>query len=245
MKHVTADAYSLAREISEMIAERQKIEQPLRGMLVSSIAGIDDVRVDAVSQKLSGSGCRMPDNHHVDSHGFQVSRRIDERLALRDARARRCDVDRIGAETLLCKLERDPRSRRALEEKIDNGGPAKRRHFLDRSFADFLERLGGVQNQEDLLARKKFESQQVLAERARHGACSPDSGTMTTAVLPSRSSTSTSTRSPGCTVTFLPTISGWIGSSRPPRSMSTARAMCAGRPKSASSSSAARTVRPV
>src|SRR5687767_15551109 len=156
-------------------------------MLVSSIAGIDNVRVDAVSQKLSGSGCRMPDNHHVDSHGFQVSRRIDERLALRDARARRCDVDRIGAETLLCKLERDPRSRRALEEKIDNGGPAKRRHFLDRSFADFLERLGGVQNQEDLLARKKFESQQVLAERARHGACSPDSGTMTTAVLPSRS----------------------------------------------------------
>ena len=38
----------------------------------------------------------------------------------------------------------------------------------------------------------------------------------------------------------MPTMSGWIGSSRPPRSISTASAMRVGRPKSASSSSAAR-----
>ena len=47
------------------------------------------------------------------------------------------------------------------------------------------------------------------------------------------------------TGTFMPTNVGSIGSSRPPRSTSTASWIRAGRPKSASSSSAARTVRPV
>ena len=50
---------------------------------------------------------------------------------------------------------------------------------------------------------------------------------------------------PGAVATFSPTTSAWIGSSRPPRSTSTARPIRAGRPKSANWSRAARTVRPL
>ena len=46
-------------------------------------------------------------------------------------------------------------------------------------------------------------------------------------------------------VALVPTISAWMGSSRPPRSTSTQSRIRRGRPKSAHSSSAARTVRPV
>src|SRR5262249_22638965 len=129
------------------------------------------------------------------------------------------------------------------EEEIHDRRAAQRRHLLDRPLADLLERLGGVENQPDLLAAERLESQEILAERMRHALASRFA--MTTPFFPSVSATRPSTRCDGGAEIVLPTMSGWIGSSRPPRSMSTARAIRRGRPKSASSSSAARIVRPV
>ena len=67
----------------------------------------------------------------------------------------------------------------------------------------------------------------------------------TTASSPSSSVISTRTSSSRCVGTFLPTKSARIGSSRWPRSTSTARWILRGRPKSISASMAARIVRPV
>ena len=52
---------------------------------------------------------------------------------------------------LLGELERDARARRRLEEQIDDRRAAQRRHLLDRALADLLERLGGVENEPDLV----------------------------------------------------------------------------------------------
>ena len=81
-------------------------------------------------------------------------------------------------------------------------------------------------------AESVLEAEQVLAERRASRLLR--AARRTTASLPSSSVTSTSTRSPGATVERLARRRRrWIGSSRPPRSTSTASAMRAGRPKSA------------
>src|SRR5688572_3592090 len=172
----------------------------------------------------------MSYHDHVDTHRLQVARGIDQRLALRNARAGCGDIHSVRRQPLLGKFEGDPGARRVLEEEIDYCRPSKRRHLLDCSLAYLLERLGGVENETNLVASERLEPEKILAERPRHEA---DLGTITTSVRSSSSATITSTRSSGPTSTFFPTTSAWIGSSRPPRSMRTASDMEAGRPKSA------------
>ena len=146
----------------------------------------------------------MSDHHHIVPHCLEISRRIDERFALRHTRARGGNVDGIGRQSLFGELERDARARRILEEEIDDRRAAQCRHFFDRSFTDFLERLGRIEDEPNLIARERLEPEKVLAERSRHAA---DLGTTTTSVLSSSSATITSTRSSGPTSIFLPTTS--------------------------------------
>ena len=136
-------------------------------------------------------------------------------------------------EPLLGELEGDAGPGGGLEEEVDDGLAAQRRHLLDRPLADFLERLGGVEDEPDLLGAsacssptRSLPSAAVIGARLR---C-----TSSTASRPSSSHTSTSTRSPGAGAALVvPTMSAWIGSSRPPRSTRTQSRMRRGRPKSA------------
>src|SRR4051812_11132680 len=148
----------------------------------------------------------MSDDDHVDAHRLEIPRRVDERFALRYARTGRCDVHRVGRETFLGEFEGHSRACRCLEEQIDDRRAAQRRNFLDGAFADFLEGLGSVENELDLIARQWLERQQILAESRCHVALS--FGAMMTASRSSSSFTRTSMREPAGTVTTLPTTSG-------------------------------------
>src|SRR6185503_15311570 len=148
--------------------------------------------------------------------------------------------DGVRAEPLLGQLEAQPGARARLEEEVRRGQPAQGGNLRDRPVEDFAEGLGRVQDGEDLVGRQVLETQEILAG-ADHGRISPIE-------TPSRSSTSVT-----CTMmtsrlevgTFFPTKSARIGISRCPRSTMTASWIALGRPRSISSSSAARTVRPV
>src|SRR6266550_2194954 len=211
-------------------------------MLVRPVAGVDDIRLNALGQKLRCPGSGMSDHDHVDPHRFEIAGGIDQRFSLGDARPAGRHIDGVGRKPLFGELEGDPSASRVLEEKIDYRRPSERRDLLDRPLADFLERLRCVENESNLVARQRLEAKEIFAECPRHAG---DLGTITTSVRSSSSATITSTRWSSPTSTFLPTTSAWIGSSRPPRSIRTASEIDAGLPKSASSSSAARTVRPV
>ena len=163
-----------ALERPEVVAQREQVEQPLRRMLVRAVAGVDHVRLDALGEELRRARRAVADDDHVDPHRLEIARRVDERLALRDARARRGDVHRVGRQPLLGELERDARARRRLEEQVDDRRAAQRRHLLDRALADLLERLGGVEN---------------AVESARR-----DSGSSPSRSLPSDAVTSPSSR---------------------------------------------------
>ena len=141
------------------------------------------------------------------------------------------DVHRVRGQPLLGELERDAGAGGRLEEQIDDGLAAERRHLLDRPLADFLERLGGVENEPDLLGAQRLEPEQVLAEARRRLTSAPHQLDRVAAVELRDQHVHPVARArarPWC-----PTMSAWIGSSRPPRSISTQSRMRRGRPKSA------------
>src|SRR5688572_2406452 len=183
----------------------------------------------------------MPDHHHIDPHGFQVLRGVDQSLSLAHRRARGRHIHGVRRESFLRELEGDPGSGGGLEEEVDDGLAAERGHLLDGALAHFLEWLGGIEDQLDLFGAERLEADEVLAQARDH----QPARTSSTASRPSTSETRTSTRSFGVVLTVVPTMSAWMGSSRPPRSMRTQSRIRRGRPKSANSSRAARTVRPV
>src|SRR6185437_3584656 len=171
-------------------------------------------------------------------------------LALRGRGGADVEVDDIGGQALGRDLERGARARGALEEHVEHRAPAQERHLLHLALAHRDELVGGVEDAADRLDRKPLRREQVaqlpvasdlqgiVAHRAHArlfiaaSRSLPDSLEST-----SSSSARTSTRAP--------TKSAATGSSRPPRSASTARRTARGRPKSKSSFKAARTVRPV
>ena len=83
MQHVADDADLDAFELAEVIAQREHVEQSLRRMLVRSVARVDDVRLDALGEKLRRAGRAVADDDHVDPHRLEIARRVDERFALR------------------------------------------------------------------------------------------------------------------------------------------------------------------
>ena len=67
----------------EVIAQREHVEQTLRRMLVRAVAGVDDVRLDALGEELRRARRAVANDDHVDAHRLEIARRVDERLALR------------------------------------------------------------------------------------------------------------------------------------------------------------------
>ena len=77
------------------------------------------------------------------------------------------DVQRVGAEPLLGDLERRARARARLVEQVDDRLAAQRRHLLDRPLADLAHRLGGVEDEVDLVRREVGDAEQILLHGSR------------------------------------------------------------------------------
>ena len=137
------------------------------------------------------------------------------------------------------RLEGDAGAGRVLEEEVDDGLAAQRRQLLDLALLRVGHVLGDV---EDARGRPRG-SRSSVASRClmRRPRCDLVDGVLAVAIV---SSSRTLTRSRGELGRFLPTKSGRIGSSRWPRSTSTARRTTRGPADVLSASSAARMLRP-
>ena len=167
VQHVADEADLEAFDLAVLVTNREQVEQRLRRMLVLAVSRIDDVGRDAIAKEFGGPGGGVTDHDHIDPHRFEIARRVDQRFPLRHGRARRCNVDRIGREPLFGELERHTSARRGFEEEIDDRFAPQRGHFLDGPFRDFLERLGGIEDEPDLLRRHVLETGEVFAETHR------------------------------------------------------------------------------
>jgi hypothetical protein len=199
VQHVADDAHAQAVDAAAVVADGEQVQQRLRGMLVPTVACVDDVGGDPLRQEPRRARGRVADHDHVDAHGLQVARRVHQRLALGHAGARGRDVHRVRRQALLGELEGDARPGGRLEEEVDDGLAAEDRHLLDGALADLLERLGRVQDGADLVRAQVSRPSGPCPGRwpagsrglrRRHGQTS-------TASRPSSSGTSTSTTSAG------------------------------------------------
>ena len=83
MQDVAADGDGQARDAPLGAADRQRVEQRLRRVLVRAVAGVDDRAVDLLRQQLDRARRVMAHDDDVGPHGVERHRRVDQRLALR------------------------------------------------------------------------------------------------------------------------------------------------------------------
>ena len=225
-------------------------------------------RLDVLGQQVGGARRRVADDHDVGPHRLDVLGRVDERLALGEARDAGGEVLGVGREPLGGQAEAGPGPGRVLEEQVEDDPPLERGDLLAAPGRDLGERLGRVEDRQDLLGREVLEAEQVLAGpggwRAAAASCRAGLGggdAMVTARASSRAgerrepaSDARRSRRPGRagrsrTRTRSLAVGRQVagrrrragsGSSRWPRSTSTARRIRAGRPRSQIAFSAAR-----
>src|SRR5262249_23928768 len=152
-----------AFEVALLLADRQKVEEGLRGVLVRAVSGVHDGARQLAGQQLGGPGRRVTDNDHVGTHRGNVLRGVDEALALARARSACGEVDDVGRQPFPRDLERGARARGRLVEEVHDRLAAERRDFLDLAPGDLLERRGSVDQQDDLARLEVAHREQILA----------------------------------------------------------------------------------
>src|ERR1043166_4463101 len=68
-----------------LLADRHRIEQSLRRMLIRTVAGIDDGGLRDFCQLMRNTRGRMPHHDTVRGHCVEIERRVDECFALAQA----------------------------------------------------------------------------------------------------------------------------------------------------------------
>jgi len=107
VQYVAANGYRQPGEIVrglaaplERLTQRKRIKQRLRGMFMAAIAGIKHRAIDLIGQQLGRSARSVPYHDRIGAHRIQGDRRVDQRLALLEARCGGLHVDDIGPEPL-------------------------------------------------------------------------------------------------------------------------------------------------
>ena len=161
MQDVAADRDDQPFDAALVAADGERVEQRLRRMLMRAVAGIDDRAVDFLRQKLDRAGRVMPHHQDIRMHGVERHRGVDQRLALFHGGGIDRHVHHVGAEPLAGELERRLRAGGGFEEEIDLGPAAQRGALLLDLPVEGDEFLGEVEEADNLVIRKPFDSQQV------------------------------------------------------------------------------------
>src|SRR6185503_5714702 len=83
-------------ELAFVFTNREGVEQGLRWMFVRAIAGVNDWRVSHLCEMLRRAGHRMTNADAIWRHRFEISRRVEQRFAFRDAGSRNTDVHGVS-----------------------------------------------------------------------------------------------------------------------------------------------------
>ena len=143
------------------IADGERVEQRLRGMLVRAVARVEHGNFEALGDEFRRAGRAVADHDAVGTHGFDGADGIDQRFALFQAGGFRLQSHRIGAEARRGCGEADARARGRLEESDGDRLAAESGEFFQRVTLEFLKGLGLIENKSDLLAGEVFDSEQV------------------------------------------------------------------------------------
>jgi hypothetical protein len=103
----------------------------------------------------------VPNHDEVGLHGLDVARRVFQRLALRDRRAGRREVDRLGGEASGGQPEAELGAGGRLEEHVGDRHAPERGHLFDGTIQHVAEPAGRLQDEADLTSVVVGQAQQV------------------------------------------------------------------------------------
>lgn len=146
-----------------MLANREDVEQRLRGVFVRAVAGVEDVATEMFGEELRGAGGAVSDDHLIDAHGLDGEGRVDEGFAFGEAAAGGGEVDRIGAEAFGSEAEAGSGSGGGFEEQVGDDGSAEVVGFWFAAIGPLLELGGAVENAGDFLGGEFFEGEQMAS----------------------------------------------------------------------------------
>jgi hypothetical protein len=169
VKNIAADRDQQAIDVALVAADRERIKQGLRGMLMRAVTGIDHRAVDLACQQFDRAGRMMAHDNNVGMHGIERYCRIDQCLALAHRGRTGRHVHNIGAKALARQFKRGLGAGRHFEEKIDLGTAAQRRAFLFNLTVELDEFFGEVEKTGNILVRKPFYPQQVPSAEDKRG----------------------------------------------------------------------------
>ena len=155
-------------EAAAAVANRQRIEQRLRGMLVRAVAGVDHRNIQAARDEIRGARRCMTHHDAVGLHGVERADRVEQRFAFFQAGGFRLQIHRVGAEARGRRGEADARASGRLEESERHGLAAQRGQFFQGMALEFLKWLRLIEHENNLLGAERFDAEQ-MAQALRHG----------------------------------------------------------------------------
>ena len=146
-----------------VLADGEGVEQRLRRVLVHAVAGVDDRRPADARQQVRRAGRAVPHDDHVGRHRLEVAGRcrgaISPLVTLDVAVA----MLSVSALSRFSAISNDVRVRvLGSKNRLTTVRPRSVGTFLIGAAADLLHRLGGVEDQRDLVRGR--------ARRSRAGA---------------------------------------------------------------------------
>jgi hypothetical protein len=214
VRNVSGDRDDQVADRALRAANRERVEQGLRRVLVRPVPSVDHARGGVLRDEVRRAARRVADHQHVWAHGLEVLHGVEQRLALAHARARRGNVDHVSAQAFSSDFEGRAGASARLEEEVDDRLAAKGRDLSDLSARDVEEDLCGVEVLHDVARVPRSSMSRQVPVRGRSSRAEDRrSGRAREALLrgtitrsaPSSASSSTSTRSSRRVSTTRPT----------------------------------------
>ena len=208
-------------------ADGRAVEQRLGRVLVRAVARVDDRGAERASASISAApawACRTTTTSGAIASRLRAVSSSVSPLMVDDAEP---EMFTASADRRLAAISNEVRVRvDGSRNRLMTVFPRSVGTFLIGRCVDLQEALAEVEDGLDVGRRQRLDAEQVtVAERAHAGR-----SRSTTRSGSPRSASITRTDSRGVVCTARPTKSGWMGSSRRPRSISAASLTARGRP---------------
>jgi GNAT superfamily N-acetyltransferase len=175
VQHVADDRHREVGEVLLVVADGVHVEQPLRGVRVAAVAGVDDVHVrrDVLGDQVGRARLAVAHHEQVGRHRRQVGDGVQQRLALA-AEERAMSRLMTSADSRVAAISKVVRVRVLFSKnRLNTLLPRSSGTFLTSRSLTPTKPAGGVEDVRDDVARQAFHRQQVdqLAVACSTGDC--------------------------------------------------------------------------
>ena len=168
MQDIAADRHDQPGNLALLLPDGQRIEQPLRRVLMLPVARVEHRAIDFVGDQLHRAAALVADHDRIGVHRVQRHRRIDQRFALFYRALRDVHIDHVGPQPLSRQLEREQRPGAVFKERIDDRQPRQPLIALVRR-APQRDPLFGLIEQEQQLPRGEASQPDQVTMRESGG----------------------------------------------------------------------------